>query len=94
MFEHCDEEGRRLIAQELHPYMPMLITDTFGNYVVQCLIEKGGDDDRCIIRSIIIPHLHAYLQHKLAQHVARRIWTKAVFQGKPVSPECHFQDDC
>jgi protein JSN1 len=35
-------EQRSLIAQHLRPYIPPLLLDQFGNYVVQCLLPYGS----------------------------------------------------
>ncbi|CAO1629938.1 unnamed protein product [Parajaminaea phylloscopi] len=36
-------EHKALIAQHLRPYIPPLLLDQFGNYVVQCVLPYGSD---------------------------------------------------
>ncbi|KAG2216695.1 hypothetical protein INT45_003438 [Circinella minor] len=43
----------QLIRENLASYVPLLLLDQFGNYVVQCCLNMGADQDRFIFDAIV-----------------------------------------
>ncbi|KAI9266431.1 hypothetical protein BDA99DRAFT_21551 [Phascolomyces articulosus] len=43
----------QLIRENLASYVPLLLLDQFGNYVVQCCLTMGADQDRFIFDAIV-----------------------------------------
>ncbi|KAI8993655.1 armadillo-type protein, partial [Pilobolus umbonatus] len=43
----------QLVNQHIAPYVPLLLLDQFGNYVVQCCLRKGSHDNQYIFDAIV-----------------------------------------
>ena len=52
--------------------MTPLITDSFGNYVVQHIIEKGEPKDRRMVVSIVQQQILNFSKHKFASNVVEK----------------------
>ncbi|GAN00888.1 conserved hypothetical protein [Mucor ambiguus] len=46
-------EQIRLVRQHIAPYVPLLLLDQFGNYVVQCCLRKGPEQNQYIFDAIV-----------------------------------------
>jgi len=46
-------EEIRLVRQHIAPYVPLLLLDQFGNYVVQCCLRKGAEQNQYIFDAIV-----------------------------------------
>lgn len=46
-------EQIQLVRQHIAPYVPLLLLDQFGNYVVQCCLRKGSDQNQYIFDAIV-----------------------------------------
>lgn len=46
ILEHCTEEQKRPILEQLHMHIKKLVIDQYGNYVIQHVIEHTTDADR------------------------------------------------
>lgn len=46
-------EQIRLVRQHIAPYVPLLLLDQFGNYVVQCCLRKGSEQNQYIFDAIV-----------------------------------------
>ncbi|KAL9540028.1 hypothetical protein MBANPS3_009919 [Mucor bainieri] len=46
-------EQIRLVRQHIAPYVPLLLLDQFGNYVVQCCLRKGPQQNQYIFDAIV-----------------------------------------
>ena len=79
MLEHCEIGARQSLLSELHACVPALITDQFGNYVIQHIIENGEETDRSSIISIVMSQLFTYSKHKFASNVVE----KSIDCGEP-----------
>lgn len=60
MLEHCAEEAQRQVLNELHACAGNLIQDTYGNYVVQHVIEHGQEEDREKIVQVVTSNLLSF----------------------------------
>lgn len=46
-------EQIQLVRQHIAPYVPLLLLDQFGNYVVQCCLRKGSEQNQYIFDAIV-----------------------------------------
>lgn len=46
VLEHCTDEQKRPVLDQLHKHVKSLIVDQYGNYVIQHVIEHGSLEDR------------------------------------------------
>ncbi len=72
MLEHCQEPSKTSLLQELHACGPALITDQYGNYVTQHVIEHGRDDDRAKIIRLVTMQVVIFSKHKFASNVVEK----------------------
>jgi len=49
LFETEEQDKRNLIVEQLKPVALELMSDTFGNFVIQKVLEKGTDEHREVI---------------------------------------------
>lgn len=42
-----------MISHHIAPYVPLLLLDQFGNYVVQCCLRKGSERNQYIFDAIV-----------------------------------------
>ena len=75
VLEHCTEEQKQPVMEELHKSLKTLILDQYGNYVVQHMIEHGSVDDRNRIINQISGDVLKYAQHKFASNVIEKCLT-------------------
>lgn len=75
LLEKVPEPQRRFIFQELHAEGKKLITDSYGNYVVQHVIEHGLPEDRAKIVTLIKASYLEFSKHKFASNVVERCLT-------------------
>uniref|UniRef100_A0A914IDK7 PUM-HD domain-containing protein n=1 Tax=Globodera rostochiensis TaxID=31243 RepID=A0A914IDK7_GLORO len=53
VIEHCTEQQKRPVLEQLLDNVPTLVADQYGNYVIQHVIEHGRPEDReRIVRSL------------------------------------------
>uniref|UniRef100_A0A914IFP7 PUM-HD domain-containing protein n=1 Tax=Globodera rostochiensis TaxID=31243 RepID=A0A914IFP7_GLORO len=53
MLEHCTEQQKRYVLEQLRDIVPTLIMDKYGSFVIQHVIEHGRPEDReRIVRSL------------------------------------------
>jgi hypothetical protein len=65
--------AKNLIMKELHDSMQQgMIADSYGNYVVQHVVEKGTPMDKQHVFSIVIQDLESYSKHKFASNVVEK----------------------
>lgn len=58
--------------RELHKIMTSLLTDQYGNYVAQHVIENGKAEDRNAVIELALPNLFALSKHKFASNVVEK----------------------
>ncbi len=57
---------------ELHRCAPYLVTDQFGNYVMQHVIQFGKTEDRSRIIRLVTQQLVYHSKHKFASNVVEK----------------------
>ncbi|CAD5229197.1 unnamed protein product [Bursaphelenchus okinawaensis] len=72
VLEHCTEEQKRPVLEQLHRNINELIIDQYGNYVVQHIIEHGADADRDRIVSQIKGDVLKFAKHKFSSNVIEK----------------------
>lgn len=72
LLDHCVEPGRSQILRELHACASTLISDQYGNYVAQHVIEYGTPEDQAKIIALVRQHLIPYSKQKYASNVVER----------------------
>jgi pumilio RNA-binding family len=72
VLEHCNEEQKRPILDELHKNMKTLVADQYGNYVVQHIMEHGSTEDRVRIVEEMKGDVLRFSQHKFASNVIEK----------------------
>ena len=60
------------VLQEMHQHMKQLVTDQYGNYVVQHVLEHGTPVDKQTIMTAMNGEVLKYSQHKYASNVIER----------------------
>jgi mRNA-binding protein PUF3 len=72
VLETCVEPAKRRIFAELHAYGSTLISDQFGNYVAQNMMQHGSPEDRAKVINLVKQNLVALAKHKFASNVVER----------------------
>jgi pumilio RNA-binding family len=67
ILEHCTEEQKRPILEELHQHTKELVVDQYGNYVIQHVLEHGSAADKTNIVVQIQGEVLRFSQHKFAR---------------------------
>jgi len=72
LLDHCVEPGKSQILKELHACASTLISDQYGNYVAQHVIEFGSAEDKARMIALVRQHLIPYSKQKFASNVVER----------------------
>lgn len=72
VLEHCEEPAKRSVLAELHACGSTLISDQYGNYVTQHIIEHGYPEDRARVIGLVKMNLLAFSKHKFASNVVEK----------------------
>lgn len=72
VLEHCPMECIESLLSELGYGYSVLISDQFGNYVVQHVLKFGRDADRTRIVTLVANNILQYSSHKYASNVVER----------------------
>jgi hypothetical protein len=86
LIEHCSQEQVSHLVNELLDHAVALSSHTFGNYVMQHLLEHGGNDAASRLTSILC-HQMAFFTGKLLAGNAGDVIGKALSLYKPPAPE-------
>ncbi|KAG0378648.1 mRNA binding protein puf3 [Mortierella sp. AD032] len=78
MFEHCADTKTPLM-DELHRYIPNLVQDQYGNYVIQHILERGNPTEKSLVVSKVMGQVLQLSKHKFASNVVE----KCVAYGSP-----------
>ncbi|KAI1310213.1 mRNA binding protein puf3 [Mortierella claussenii] len=71
MFEHCADTKTPLM-DELHKYIPNLVQDQYGNYVIQHILERGKASEKALVVSKIFGQVLPLSKHKFASNVVEK----------------------
>ncbi|QIX01527.1 hypothetical protein AMS68_007044 [Peltaster fructicola] len=80
--------AKEIILGELHESMSKgMIGDSYGNYVVQHVVENGPDVNRQHVLNIVLADLEGYSKHKFASNVVEKciqystdVWRRKVVE--------------
>ncbi|KAG7092474.1 hypothetical protein E1B28_008826 [Marasmius oreades] len=70
--EHLPYDMVAPLLEELHRRSVQLMTDQYGNYVIQFIIEHGKPQDRVLVISNLRGHLLELARHKFASNVCEK----------------------
>ncbi|KAG9320155.1 hypothetical protein KVV02_004292 [Mortierella alpina] len=71
MFEHC-EDTKTPLMDELHRYIPNLVQDQYGNYVIQHILERGKPAEKSLVVSKVMGQVLQLSKHKFASNVVEK----------------------
>ncbi|KAF9954897.1 mRNA binding protein puf3, partial [Modicella reniformis] len=71
MFEHCADTKTPLM-EELHRYIPNLVQDQYGNYVIQHILERGKPVEKSLVISKVMGQVLPLSKHKFASNVVEK----------------------
>ncbi|KAF9576116.1 mRNA binding protein puf3 [Mortierella alpina] len=71
MFEHC-EDTKTPLMDELHRYIPNLVQDQYGNYVIQHILERGKLTEKSLVVSKVMGQVLQLSKHKFASNVVEK----------------------
>ena len=57
---------------ELHKYIPNLVQDQYGNYVIQHILERGKPSEKSLVISKIFGQVLPLSKHKFASNVVEK----------------------
>ncbi|KAF8982104.1 mRNA binding protein puf3 [Haplosporangium bisporale] len=57
---------------ELHRYIPNLVQDQYGNYVIQHILERGRPAEKSLVVSKVIGQVLPLSKHKFASNVVEK----------------------
>jgi len=72
LLDNCVEPSRSQILRELHACANDLVSDQYGNYVTQHVLEHGCPEDRAKIIGLVRQHLIPYSKQKFASNVVEK----------------------
>lgn len=72
LLRHYDGPLLPVVLRELHSCAQTLITDEFGNYVTQHIIQAGAPEDRAKMMAIVRGNLVSYAKQKFASNVVEK----------------------
>ncbi|KAI3337366.1 ARM repeat-containing protein [Xylariaceae sp. AK1471] len=72
VLEYGTDAERKSLMADLHACTAQLITDTYGNYVIQHIIAQGEPEDRSIMIQHVIDRLLYLSKHKFASNVVEK----------------------
>lgn len=72
LLEHGTEEDKAEIMNELHSSTHLLITDQYGNYVAQHVIQNGKPEDSTRIIELVMNDFLTLSKHKFASNVVEK----------------------
>jgi len=70
------------VVHELHQSGSTLITDQFGNYVTQALLDHGLPEDRVKVIAIVRENIMSFSRHKYASNVVERCLAQGTEEQK------------
>lgn len=74
ILEHCDDQKKELVLDEIQKNHQKLLDDQYGNYVIQHVLQFGRDSDRdSILRIIQAAGLLGLSRQKFASNVVEKL---------------------
>lgn len=72
ILEHCPNDQKAVILEELRQCCADLVQDCYGNYVIQFVMQHGWDADRAVLIKEVQQNLLEFSQHKFASNVVEK----------------------
>lgn len=72
ILEHCTNDQKGPVLEELRVCCRDLIQDQYGNYVIQHMIQHGWETDQAVLMKEVHSKLLEYSQHKFASNVVEK----------------------
>jgi len=72
ILEHCPNEQKAVILEELRQCCADLVQDCYGNYVIQFVMQHGWEADRAVLIREVQANLLDFSQHKFASNVVEK----------------------
>jgi pumilio RNA-binding family len=72
ILEHCPNDQKAVILEELRQCCADLVQDCYGNYVIQFVMQHGWDADRAVLIKEVQANLLDFSQHKFASNVVEK----------------------
>lgn len=72
ILEHCTDNQKGVILEELRQCCGELVQDCYGNYVIQFVMQHGWDADRAVLIKEVQSNLLDFSQHKFASNVVEK----------------------
>lgn len=72
VLETCVEPAKSRIYAELHACGATLISDQYGNYVAQNMMQHGAAEDRARVIGLVKQNIVSFAKHKYASNVVER----------------------
>mmetsp|Transcript_5288 Transcript_5288/g.5432 ORF Transcript_5288/g.5432 Transcript_5288/m.5432 type:complete len:995 (+) Transcript_5288:122-3106(+) len=72
ILEHCNNQQKGNLLEELRLCCIELVQDQYGNYVIQHVMQHGWEADRAILVKEVQEHLLDFSQHKFASNVVEK----------------------
>jgi pumilio RNA-binding family len=72
ILEHCSNNQKAVVLEELRQCCTDLVQDCYGNYVIQFVMQHGWEADRAILIREVQSNLLDFSQHKFASNVVEK----------------------
>jgi len=72
ILEHCSNNQKTAVLEELRQCCTDLVQDCYGNYVIQFVMQHGWEADRAVLIREVQANLLDFSQHKFASNVVEK----------------------
>lgn len=72
ILEHCSNDQKAIVLEELRQCCTELVQDCYGNYVIQFVMQHGWEPDRAVLIREVQSNLLDFSQHKFASNVVEK----------------------
>lgn len=84
MLEHCGQELKQPLLEELMNFADQLAKDQYGNYVLQHVLQHSNMDCRDKIIDIVAQNILPFSKHKFASNVVERCFVSVDTRHKEI----------
>jgi len=90
ILEHCDNEQKLPVLEEIKANFSRLLLDQYGNYVIQHILKHGRPSDRLMLIQSVKGNLMSYSQHKFASNVVEKCLQFGSYEERAQIISCLF----
>jgi len=83
LLEYCPPSQTEVLAEEALGHAPTLLRHSFGNFVLQAVLEHGTAEHRSLLVGAICSDVHRLARHKIASNSVR----KALMASSPADQD-------